>query len=217
MIARFTAPALLLMVALLAFGPLPAGAQGSGDGPAYSEASAERFDEVRETGHLCMDGLGLRLLSTERRPDPESCSANYAACEGDDCLFVIHGALRRIGKQRLLDHGVFVASQLRRLDEEGRTAAYFPPFPTWTPPGFVDPVCGFYHQLGFDCPDAPGLPGGGASPPPGTGTPGTPGPDDNCWLCTTEHGLCFVQAKKGLIAHAACISRFQQCTARRCG
>ncbi|MEM9269513.1 MAG: hypothetical protein AAGA78_11320 [Pseudomonadota bacterium] len=179
-------------------------------------AGSVHFDGVKETGFLCYDRGELRLLSVTKRPEAHRCTNLYAECQEDACMIVVHGSVRH-AKKSFLER--FVADRIVNIPQPAAGLPGFPDFPGtgWTPQGFADPLCSYYHQLGFDCPEAPGLPGGGSSPPPGTGTPGTPGPNNNCWLCTAAYTLCFANAGVNPILQAQCISEMQDCAARRCG
>jgi len=179
-------------------------------------AGSARFDAVKDAGFLCYDRGELTLLSLDKRPDAKACTALYGECQGDACMIVVHGAVRTV-KKRFLEQ--FAADRLTNLPQAAAGLPGFPDFPGagWTPLGFADPLCSYYHQLGVDCPEAPGVPGGGSSPPQGTGTPGTPGPNNNCWLCSVSYSLCFASAGVNLIQQAQCTIEFQQCANRRCG
>lgn len=200
--------------ALLSCGcvPLRAGAQDAVD---VAGAAGKSFDSVRDTAHVCFDTGELRLLSTDRRPNPQQCTRFYGSCEKDRCLFVTHGAVKRIDKRSLLVFSADLANEIKRRTKLDGTTTAFPGFNPWST-GFADPICTWYHQLGFDCPEGSGLPGGGSSPG-GGGVPGNPGPDNNCFICSVEFLLCFSSAGINLVQQNYCRSRFEKCAARRCG
>lgn len=200
---------LLLLSLCLCFSTL---AQGE---HATIDASDQTFDRISDTAYICYDNNKLTLLSTEKEPDYKSCQAVYGKCEADKCQLNINGAIKNLDKSLLRE----LAIDLNLLlEQDNETYSIFPASDSWPyPEMFSDPVCSWYHAMGVPCPQGAGLPGGGSPPGDDNGTPGTPGPNDNCWICSLAYTLCFAAAGVDPFAQAQCIFEFESCASKRCG
>lgn len=186
---------------------------------------SDPFDKVRESVHICHDGRDAQLLSIDIQPDHTSCSAYYAACEGDKCMTVVHGTVKRFEKGLLLSFG---ADVLAATEPGTQAAPGGIPLPggggggggvvnPWSSPLFFsDPFCSWYSTQDFINNKCTDVPGGGPHIPPGS-TPLPPGENDNCYLCTLTYLACFSSAQLNLIQQYHCTSRFRSCTKQRCG
>lgn len=174
------------------------------------------IDPLSSSFNVCYDNGRAEYLPVDSSNGSPNCRSYYASCDAERCMIVVNGAIKTFRRNILLQYGADVLALAKETIDDGVSGAAGQPF-NQPPNGFADPVCQFYIQNGFPCPEGHGFPGGSGTNPGPSSTPLPPGPNDNCLQCTAVYGICFAAAGPNLIAQYICITEFQNCALNHCG